>query len=110
MTLEVLNGKKFGRYDLTASLYRLLGNPVRLKILGLLQDQSMSFSELMHALAVNPKVLSNCLTKLAEFRLVTRSYPHRVYVLTPPGRRIFREQVEAVYDYFDTFARPVKEE
>lgn len=109
MTLEILDKTNFGKYDIIASLYRLLGNPVRLRILGLLQNQSMSFSELMHALAVNPKVLSNCLSKLAEFRLVTKSYPHRVYVLTPPGRRILREQIEGAYEYFDTFAKPVKE-
>lgn len=110
MTLEALDKAKFGKYDIIASLYKLLGNPVRLKILGLLENKSMGFSELMRELTVNPKVLSNYLNKLVEFRLVTKSYPHRVYVLTPPGRRILREQIEGIYDYLDLFVKPVKEE
>ena len=110
MTLEALDKTKFGKYEIIASLYKLLGNPVRLKILRLLQDKSMGFSELMHELAVNPKVLSNCLNKLIEFRLIVKSYPHRVYVLTSAGRRILREQIEAVYEYLDLFVKAVEEE
>lgn len=110
MTLEAVKKQSFGKYDTIASLFKLLGNPVRLRILGLLQNKSMGFGELMRELAVNPKVLSNCLNKLMEFRLVTRSYPYRVYVLTSAGRRILREQIEAVYEYLDLFVKPVKEE
>ena len=95
---------------MVAPLFRLLGNPVRLKILNLLQNKSMGFSELMHALAVNPKVLSNCLDKLTEFRLVTKSYPYGVYVLTSGGRRIIREQIDGISDHLELFVKPVKSE
>jgi len=110
MTLETLDKTKFGKREAVASLYRLLANPVRLRILELLENRSMRFSELMRELAVNPKVLSNYLKLLMEFRLVAKSYPHNVYVLTPLGRRILREQIEAIYDYLHLFVKPVVRE
>jgi len=108
LAVQTIDNMNFGKYDIIASMYKLLANPVRLRILGLLGNQSMGFSELMHALAVNPKVLSTNLSRLIEFRLVTKSYPHRVYVLTPQGRRILREQIEGVYDYL--WVKPFREE
>lgn len=110
MALERVDRTQLRSYDIIASLYRLLGNPVRLRILRLLESKSMAFGELMRDLAVNPKILSGHLNKLIEFRLVAKSYPHSVYVLTSPGRRIFREQIEGAYDYVDLLVKPAKEE
>jgi len=108
--LEVVDKTSLEKYNMVASVYKVLSNPVRLKILVLLDSKSMGFSELMRALAINPKVLSSCLSSLMGLRLVVKSYPHRVYVLTPSGRRILREQIEGIYDYLNMFVKPLKEE
>ncbi len=82
----------------TAHLYKALGNPTRLRILHALESRSLSFTELMRTLELNPKTLSSGLNLMVECGLVRKSYPHQVYVITPLGRRIIREQVLPLQD------------
>ncbi len=81
-----------------AHVYKVLGNPTRLRILHALESCSLSFTELMRTLELNPKTLSSGLNLMAECGLVRKSYPHQVYVITPLGRRIIREQVLILQD------------
>lgn len=82
--------------ELLARMYKVLGNPTRLAILSTLDSTSMSFTELMRSLELNPKTLSTDLNMMGKCGLVRKSYPHQVYVITPLGRRIIREQVLAL--------------
>jgi len=85
-------------FEMMARLYKVLGNPTRLKILSALDSSSLSFTELMRTLELNPKTLSSGLNLMGKCGLVRKSYPHQVYVITPLGRRIIREQVLALQE------------
>jgi len=85
-------------FELLAHLYKALGNPTRLKILSILESGSLSFTELMKRLGLNPKTLSSALNLMGKCGLIRKSYPHQVYVITPFGRRIVREQVLALQE------------
>ncbi len=80
-------------FNSLSEIYKALGNPARLRILAALDSRSMSFTELMKALWLNPKIVSSSLSSLGKVGLVRKSYPHRVYVVTPLGRRVMREQI-----------------
>jgi len=84
--------------DQLAHVYKILGNPTRLRILVTLESRSLSFTELMKTLELNPKTLSSCLSLMGKYGLIRKSYPHQVYVITPLGRRILREQVFALQE------------
>jgi len=85
-------------FELLAHLYKALGNPTRLRILSILESSSLSFTELMKRLGLNPKTVSSALNLMGKCGLVRKSYPHQVYVITPLGRRIVREQVLALQE------------
>lgn len=88
-----------------ARLYKILANPSRLKILSALESASMSFTELMRTVAVNPKTLSTGLSLMMRSGLVRKSYPHQVYVIAPLGRRIIREQILPLQESLQTTLR-----
>ncbi len=77
-----------------ASLYRILGNVERLRILTLLEAKPMTFGVLMRELQVNPQVLNRSLNLLRASGLVAKSYPYRTYVLTPLGHSVLRKLVK----------------
>jgi DNA-binding HxlR family transcriptional regulator len=81
-----------------AQVHKVLGNPTRLAILCALESSSLSFTEMMKSLELNPKTLSSALGLLGRCGLVRKSYPHQVYVITPLGRRVIREQVLALQE------------
>jgi DNA-binding HxlR family transcriptional regulator len=83
-------------FDLLAHVHKVLGNPARLKVLSALESTSLSFTELMKPLGLNPKTLSSALNLMAKSGLIRKSYPYQVYVITPLGRRILRDQVHAL--------------
>lgn len=83
-------------FEVIAHVYKVLGNPTRVRILYALESRSLSFTDLMRALDLNPKTLSTGLSLMGKCDLVRKSYPHQVYVITPLGRRIIREQVLAL--------------
>jgi len=85
-------------FELLAHLYKALGNPTRLKLLSVLESGSLSFTELMKRLELNPKTLSTALSLMGKCGLLRKSYPHQVYVITPLGRRVIREQVLALHE------------
>jgi DNA-binding HxlR family transcriptional regulator len=85
-------------FEVLAHVYKILGNPTRLRILSALESSSLSFTELMRALDLNPKTLSSGLNLMGKWDLIRKSYPHQVYVITPLGRRIIREQVLALQE------------
>jgi len=85
-----------------AHVYKILANPTRLKILLTLESGSMTFTELMKTLDINPKTVSSTLTMMGKAGFVRKSYPHQVYVITPLGRRILREQVFALHESLHT--------
>ena len=89
-------------FEALAHVYKMLGNPTRLRILSALESGSLSFTELMRALDLNPKTLSSGLNMMGKSNLVRKSYPHQVYVITPLGRRIIREQVLALQESLQT--------
>ena len=85
-------------FESLARMYKTLGNATRLRILSSLESSSLSFTELMRTLELNPKTLSSGLSLMGESGLIRKSYPHQVYVITPLGRRIIREQVLALQE------------
>lgn len=95
-------GKQDSDFEALAHVYKILGNPTRLRILSALESGSLSFTELMRALDLNPKTLSSGLSMMGKSNLVRKSYPHQVYVITPLGRRIIREQVLALQESLQT--------
>ena len=85
-------------FELMARVYKVLANPTRLKMLSTVESRSLSFTELMRTLGLNPKTLSSSLNSMGKCGLVRKSYPHQVYVITPLGRRIIREQLLALQE------------
>jgi DNA-binding HxlR family transcriptional regulator len=85
-------------FELVARLHRILASSTRLRVLSALESRSLSFTDLMRALGLNPKTLSTGLSLMSESGLVRKSYPHHVYVITPLGRRILREQVLTLWE------------
>jgi len=96
--LPSILGSHESDFELLAHLYKALGNPTRLKILSILESGSQSFTELMKRLELNPKTLSSALGLMGKCGLIRKSYPHQVYVITPLGRRVIREQVLALHE------------
>lgn len=91
-------------FDAIARLHKTLASSTRLKVLSALESSSLSFTDLMRALGLNPKTLSSGLNLMADSGLVRKSYPYRVYVITPLGRRILREQVLALWESLQLMA------
>lgn len=85
-------------FEIIAHVYKVLGNPTRVRMLHALESRPLSFTDLMRALDLNPKTLSTGLSLMGKCDLVRKSYPHQVYVITPLGRKIIREQVLALRD------------
>ena len=85
-------------FETIAHVYKVLGNATRLRLLHALESSSLSFTELMKTLDLNPKTLSSGLNLMGKCGLIRKSYPHQVYVITPLGRRVIREQVLALQE------------
>ena len=85
-------------FDLVARLHKTLASSNRLRVLSALESRSLSFTDLMRALGLNPKTLSSGLSLMVDHGLVRKSYPYHVYVITPLGRKILREQVLALWE------------
>ena len=85
-------------FDTIGRLYKVLANPTRLRMLSAIDSGSLSFTELMRTLDLNPKTLSSSLSLMGKCGMIRKSYPHQVYAITPLGRRIIREQVLALQD------------
>jgi ArsR family transcriptional regulator len=58
-------------YEAKAELFRLLGHPVRIRVLELLQDGSMPVRDLLAAIEVEPTGLSQHLAVLRRSGMVT---------------------------------------
>ncbi|MET7339176.1 metalloregulator ArsR/SmtB family transcription factor [Nonomuraea sp. NPDC005650] len=58
-------------YEAKAELFRLLGHPVRIRVLELLQDGPMPVRDLLAAIEVEPTGLSQHLSVLRRSELVT---------------------------------------
>lgn len=69
--------------DRLVDIFRALGEPTRLRLLGLIAERSRSASELAEAVAVGASTVSHHLDKLARARLVTveRAGQRRIYSL-----------------------------
>jgi len=61
-------------FDLIARLHKTLGSSTRLRVLSALESSSLSFTDLMRALGLNPKTLSTGLSLMAKSGLVRKSY------------------------------------
>lgn len=92
-------------FDTIARVYKVLGNPTRLRILSAVDSRSLSFTELMRILNLNPKTLSSGLSLMGKCGMIRKSYPHQVYVITPLGRRIIREQLLALHESLQLMPR-----
>ena len=101
----ILSGEvgRLDRHDALAMIHKLLSNPTRLRILSMLQEKSLSFSELLRELKVNPKVLNDNLNTLSSYELIVKSYQHDVYVLTPLGRLAAEEGLLEMRAFLDQF-------
>lgn len=96
-------------FTIIATVFRVLGNVNRLRIITYLEKKSYSFGELLKELAINPKVLNDHLNVLITNKLVAKSYPYRVYTLTPAGH-VAKQGVDAFSGYVARIANVIKEE
>ena len=101
----ILSGeiRRLDRHEALAMMHKLLSNSTRLRILSMLQEKSLSFSELLRELKVNPKVLNDGLNALSSYELIVKSYQHNVYVLTPLGRLAAEEGLLEMRTFTDQF-------
>lgn len=76
-------------YQVKAEFFRMLGHPVRIRVLELLQDGPMPVRELLAAIEVEPSALSQQLAVLRRSGIVTstRNGATVVYALAERGRR-----------------------
>ena len=96
-------------YNIIATMCKVLGNINRIKIITCLEKKSYSFGELLKELAINPKVLDDHLHVLMANKLVAKSYPYRVYTLTPAGH-VAKQGLNAFAGYIAKIANVIKEE
>ena len=92
-------------FELMARVYKALANATRLKMLSTVESRSLSFTELMKTLDLNPKTLSSSLDSMGKCGLIRKSYPHQVYAITPLGRRIIREQLLTLHESLQLMPR-----
>jgi DNA-binding HxlR family transcriptional regulator len=76
------------RDTLVPKICRIFSNPTRYKILLLLDKEPRTFTSLMKALSLNPKVLNDHLNVLIANKIAIKSYPYNLYALTPLGHLI----------------------
>jgi len=101
--------EKAKNYNLITTMFKVLGNMNRLRIITYLEKKSYSFGELLKELAVNPKVLNDHLKVLIANKLVAKSYPYRVYTLTPAGH-VAKQGLDAFTGYITKISNVIKEE
>jgi DNA-binding HxlR family transcriptional regulator len=113
------------RVERLTDVFRALGDPARLRILGLLADKSRTGRELSETLGLTPPTISHHMTKLTETGLVlaTPDAQRRIYTLntaafreltrpTPPTDEAMsdnassdyaldRERSKVIRDFFD---------
>ncbi|MEV1177409.1 metalloregulator ArsR/SmtB family transcription factor [Nonomuraea sp. NPDC049784] len=75
-------------YEAKAELFRLLGHPVRIRVLELLQDGPMSVRELLAAIEVEPTGLSQHLAVLRRSSMVTAQREGATVVYALAGGRV----------------------
>ncbi|MHA1965785.1 MAG: effector binding domain-containing protein [Candidatus Thorarchaeota archaeon] len=75
--------------DAVAEYFLTVSHPKRIRILSLLAEESMDFSDLLSKTGIRKTALSNQLTKLTEKRLIQR-VSHGHYALTKDGKLILR--------------------
>ncbi|MGY5864145.1 MAG: effector binding domain-containing protein [Candidatus Thorarchaeota archaeon] len=75
--------------EAVAEYFLTVSHPKRIRILGLLAEESMDFSDLLSKTGIRKTALSNQLTKLTEKRLIQR-VSHGHYALTKDGKHILR--------------------
>ncbi|MEM3539008.1 MAG: winged helix-turn-helix domain-containing protein [Nitrososphaerales archaeon] len=101
--------KKSEEYDLVANICKIFSNINRIRIVTHLEKESCSFGELMKELAINPKVLNDHLNVLIANKIVVKSYPYRVYTLTPAGH-VIKQGLDAFNSYITRIKYAIKEE
>ncbi len=79
---EVLTDTK---ESVVPNICRIFSNPTRYKILILLDREPRTFTNLMKTLSLNPKVLNDHLNVLITNKIAVKSYPYKLYTLTPLG-------------------------
>ncbi|MFW9794263.1 MAG: effector binding domain-containing protein [Candidatus Thorarchaeota archaeon] len=72
-----------------AEYFLAVSHPKRIRILSLLAEESMDFSDLLNKTGIQKTALSNQLTKLAEKRLIER-VSHGHYALTKDGKHVLK--------------------
>ncbi|MHA2159892.1 MAG: effector binding domain-containing protein, partial [Candidatus Thorarchaeota archaeon] len=75
--------------EVVAEYFLTVSHPKRIRILSLLAEESMDFSDLLSKTGIRKTALSNQLTKLTEKRLIQR-VSHGHYALTKDGKHILR--------------------
>ncbi|MGI5488354.1 ArsR/SmtB family transcription factor [Microtetraspora malaysiensis] len=75
-------------YEAKAELFRLLGHPVRIRVLELLQDGPTSVRELLAAIEVEPTGLSQHLAVLRRSSMVTAQREGNTMVYALAGGRV----------------------
>ncbi|MEQ4721819.1 metalloregulator ArsR/SmtB family transcription factor [Nonomuraea sp. B19D2] len=75
-------------YEAKAELFRLLGHPVRIRVLELLQDGPMPVRELLAAIEVEPTGLSQHLAVLRRSGMVTAQREGATVVYALAGGRV----------------------
>ncbi|WP_433425007.1 ArsR/SmtB family transcription factor [Microtetraspora malaysiensis] len=75
-------------YEAKAELFRLLGHPVRIRVLELLQDGPMSVRELLAAIEVEPTGMSQHLAVLRRSSMVTAQREGNTMVYALAGGRV----------------------
>ncbi|NUW41252.1 ArsR/SmtB family transcription factor [Nonomuraea rhodomycinica] len=75
-------------YEAKAELFRLLGHPVRIRVLELLQDGPMPVRDLLAAIEVEPTGLSQHLAVLRRSGMVTAQRDGATVVYALSGRKV----------------------
>ncbi|MCP8309675.1 MAG: winged helix-turn-helix transcriptional regulator [archaeon] len=101
--------EKTKNHNIVATMCKILGNMNRLRIITCLEKKPYSFGELLKELVVNPKVLNDHLNVLIANKLVAKSYPYGVYILTPAGH-VTKQGLDAFAGYITRIADVLKEE
>jgi len=101
--------EKAKNHNIITTIFKVLGNMNRLRIITCLEKKSYSFGELLKELVINPKVLNDHLKVLIANKLIAKSYPYRVYALTPAGH-VAKQGLDAFAGYIAKIANVIKEE
>ena len=104
-----MNGAQIPLYQAKAEFFRMLGHPVRIRVLELLQDGPLPVRSLLAAIEVEPSALSQQLAVLRRSGIVTATRTGSTVVYELAGgdvAELMRAARRILSDVLDRAARP----